>query len=446
MFKLKILLFAMSALVLLTGCADKGTLGQSDTKENLSGIGTPTSTATNAEAEVGLLPIAMVQETFDEETEKIKKRSFDNINFENAYFSFPTVTEVCTLEYKSEVTEFTWTPDEAYDYICKRVDEFFPGMYNDEQKAYEIRFADAEPVNMETAEGLYRWPNLNEYKEMKLITERPLPMINNKSCYIELYDGVLRGYDEGDLKKYCVYDDELDMFDVLEAFPIVYRTEDIESQKKYHLLSGDISIADAVKSANKALAELELSYKSLPFIPVVQSVNVLDIGNGNYAFCFKIVTECKQMDKTNYSVSTTYDATHETNMFGEAIMCEADKLTRYRMISQFAHSDIAETNSHDSVIPLEDAAETASKYLTSGIKFKALSVTAVYKPFSDKDPMQYSEGEDYIHRKIIVKPCWKFILKPTTGAVNKLYYVFVDMLTGKAYTTVQLMESEVEYD
>ncbi len=153
-----------------------------------------------------------------------------------------------------------------------------------------------------------------------------------------------------------------------------------------------------------------------------------------------------EMDKTTYGVSTTYDATNKIDFFGEAIMYEADKIARYRMLSPFAYSDITETNSHESVIPLEDAAEITSKHLTSGIKFKALSVTAVYKSFSDKDPMQYSEYEEYIHREITVKPCWKFILKPTTGAVNKLYYVFVDMVTGKAYTTVQQMESEVEYD
>lgn len=423
--------FGLSVLILLTGCADKGTTSNTDVK---------------------LIPITTVSESFNEETNKIRNREFDNINFENAYFSFPAATEVCTLEYRSEITEFTWSPDEAYDYICKRIDEFFPKMYSDEQKAYEIRFADVQPVNMEAAEDIYRWPDLKQYKEMELITERPVPMIDNNNSYIELFCGVLRGYDQGELAKRSEHSGALDLFDALATFPIVYRTENLESEKTYHLASGDISIADAVQSANKCLSALELSFRKLPLKPKVQSVNVLDIGDGCFAFCFKIVTEYKQigfnaleMDKTIYGVSTISDATNEIDLFGEAIMYEADKITRYKMLSPFAYSDITETNSYNSVIPFEKAAEITSDHLTSGIKFKALSVTAVYKLFSDKDPMQYAEGE-YKHRKITVNPCWRFILKPTTGDNKKLYYVYVDMITGKAYTCVQQMESDVEYD
>lgn len=446
-------IFGISVLILSTGCADKGTLGQLTSNADNSDLSTIKKEPSNSNSEIELSPIATVRESFEENVNKIKERKFDNISFENTFFSFTDATELCTLEYESEITKFTWSTDEAYDYISKRVDEFFPGMYNDEEKNYEIRFADAKAVNKETAQGLYRWPNLDQYKEMNLMTDRPLPIIVNNDCYIEIFNGMLRGYDLGDLAKRSGYDGRLDLFDALTEFPIVYRTENLESEKTYHLESGDISIADAVKSANKCLSELTLSSREVLFKPSVQSVNVIDIGDGCFAFCFAIVTEYKQvkfnaieMDNTTYGVSPLSDATKELDFFGVALMYEADKLTRYRMLSPFNYSDVVETGTYSNIIPLEKATEITSNHLTNGINFKALSVTAVYKTFSDKDSTQYSDDEAYRYRKINISPCWRFVLQPTTGATNKLYYVYVNMLTGKAYTSVQLMESSVEYD
>lgn len=427
----------LSVFILLAGCADQ-------------------------ETETDLMPLETVKETFDEETVRIKNQEFDNLSFEDAYFYFPAVTEVVNLEYNSEVTDITCSPDEVYNYLCRRVDELFPNLLSDEQKADEIRFVDAEPVNWKTQEDPYSmitvldlsfYPNLKQYKEEKLVTEHPLPMIANENIYIELYNGVLRGYDQGDLAKRSGYDRRVDKFEALENFPIVYRTLDIKSQKTYHLESGDITIADAVQSADKYLSGLELSYREIPVKPKVQGVNVLDIGNGCFAFCFKLVAEFKQMEFNAFEMDTIssgvtwiYDQTNEIDFSGEALMYKADQITKYRMLSPFAYSDITETGAYDSVIPLAKAAQIASDYLTDGMSFKVLSVTAVYKPFSDKDVMQYTEAEDYRHRKITVRPCWKFVLKPTTNATDKLYYVFVDMVTGKAYTSVQQMKLDVEYD
>lgn len=452
--KATLIIYGLSALIFLTGCADKGTLEQSTTIKNGTGFNSEKNESSNADAKIDLMPITTVRETFDEEAEKLKNRKFDNINFENAYFSFPEAVEVYDFEYKDLIAKSSWGPDEVYDYLCTRIDDLFPGMYSDEQKAHEIRFGDAEAINWKTAEGSYRWPDLEQYKEMNLATDRPInPAISNKECYIEIYGSALRGYDQGDLERRIGYDGKIDVFNVLSEFPVVYRTKNLESQKTYHLTSGDISIADAVKSANKALSELELSSRSLQFKPSVQSVNVLDIGDNCFAFCFNIVAEYKQiqfnaleMDITTDSVQTLYDSTNEIDMFGEATMYEADKITRYRMLSYFADTDIDETNAYGSIIPIEKAAEVASDSLTGKIKFKALSATAVYKRFSAKEANQYSEDEDYTHREITVKPCWRFVLKPTTGDTKKLYYIFVDMITGRTYITSQQMRSDMEYD
>ena len=195
--KATLIIYGLSALIFLTGCADKGTLEQSTTIKNGTGFNSEKNESSNADAKIDLMPITTVRETFDEEAEKLKNRKFDNINFENAYFSFPDASEVCTLEYKK--TDFTWSPDEAYDYMCRRIDELFPGKYSAEEKANEIRFCDSEWISEE------RFPNnvptLKQYKEMNLVTEHPETIIANEWCYIEILNGILRGYDQGILKE-----------------------------------------------------------------------------------------------------------------------------------------------------------------------------------------------------------------------------------------------------
>ena len=435
--KVMSLILSLPALLLLAGCSEK------ETESNLTSIST-------------------LRQSFDEETERLRDREFDNLDFHDAYFAFPEVDAVYNLEYENAVTDFTWSPEEAYDYLCKQTDELFPGLYDEEQKAYEIRFMDAEPVNREASDDIwsqinatdnYDYPTLEQYQEEDLVTtELPCPMITNRDCYLELYNGVLKGYDQGELARRTDYSGKLEKFDALEIFPIVYRTIDLHSLKTFHLESGDISIADAVQSADEYLSNLELSYRELPFQPKVQSVNVLAIGGGCYAFYFKVVEEYKgmefhaaELDKTSIGITYLSDSTNEGGIGGVAAMCEAGQITRYRMSTPFLYSDVTETAEYDAIIPLEQAAELTSVYLTDGMEFKVLGATAVYVPISEKDSSQYMQEEEYQHRQITVRPCWRFFLQPT-NTTGKLYDVFVDMITGKTYTFIQVMESDVEYE
>ncbi len=432
--------FGLSALFLLVGCVNKETSDQS------------------------LMPITEVRATFDQQINKIKSQGFDNFNLEDTYFSFTEADKVYDIEY--EKTKFKCSPDEAYDYICKMTDRLIPGMYSDEQKLNEVRFVDCDMISDE--DFPFRYPTLEQYKKMGLASDRPHPIIANENCYVETNNEILFGYDRGDMKKRGGYnldamtsyetgygytdDGRIDMFDMLLAYPIVYRTLNLESEKTFHLETGDISIAEAVKSADKYLSELELSSRELCKI-VVQSVNVIDIGNGCYAFCFGVVPEYKQikfgrceMDRNVIGINSVNNTTNETNLSGHAVMYKKDDICRCRIVNPLLEYDFKETASHSSVIPLDKAAESVSDYMTAGIKFDVKSVTVTYKEFSDKDHSLYTDTEAYRNRKITVKPCWRFVLKPTKGDTGKLYYAYVDMLSGKIYTIVQIMESEEEYE
>ena len=464
MKKLRITLtaFILSALIILSGCADKGTLGQSN---SVGDVSEGNSESTSGDAETELVPMAKVRETFETEAEKIKAQNFDNMNFSDAYFSFPEVDEAHIFEYS--LTDFDISPDDAYAYMCKKLDELFPGMFSDEEKATEIRFYDVF-YDYETEEA----PTFEQYKAMgEIIHPHPLTdhpataLKDNKDCYLYITNGILMCYDDAFLANRCRWIENtpdyfpeghtrgLGTFDILEAFPVVYRTENLESERVFHLESGDISVAEAAASVEKQLSELELSERELPFKLRVTNVNVMDIGDGCYAFYFGIVPEYKGIkcntilpDACSFGFQPLSDTTNETEMCGEAIMYEKDSIGRFRQSNPAHIYDITERGTETSIIPLKDAAETASKYMTRGIKFSVLSVSAVYKKFSEKDRHQYDDDDSYDKRTITVRPCWRFVLQPLNGNTDRIYFVFVDMLTGKTYSTVQKMGSELRYD
>jgi len=446
--KAKFCIFSLVVLLLLTGCANKGAVSQSTTESfNHGGV-------TNDNPPIEVIPITSVQDSFSEVSNALKASTFDNMSFEAACFTLPKVDKVHIFEYN--ITDFNISPDDAYDYMCKRLDELFPGMFGDEEKAEEIRFFDVGKVE--------EYPTLVQYKALEeknypyTLTNHPTTGINNESnickeCYLEMLNGVLWGYDNSNLAMRCEFNRNLNSFDILSNFPVIYRTENLESDKTFHLSSGDISIDEAVKSAEKCLSELELSERELSFKMRVQNVNVVDIGNGCCAFYFGFVPEyegikynCILPDDTVFGFSTLDDNTNEREACGEAIMCEADKICRYRFLNPESVYDIVERSSSTSVVSLNKAAEITSEYLTAGINFNVLSVSSVYKTFSEIRYDQDIDYESYEKRKITIRPCWRFVLQPLTGNTNRIYYIFVDMLTGEPYRTVQLMESEVEYD
>lgn len=432
--KAKILVSGLIILLLSTGCANE------------------ISSSENPQIE--LIPITSVRDSFSEDSDALKTQTFDNISLADTCFTFPQTDKVHILEYN--ITDFDISPDDAYDYMCRRLDELFPGAFSNGEKAEEIRFFDVRQRD--------EYPTLEQYKALDekdypyILTNHPTTGINHTSdkcneCYLYVLNGILWVYDNGSLAKKCGFDRSLGSFDVLNEFPVVYRTENLESGRIFHLASGDISIAEAVRFTEKQLSELELSERELPFKLRIQNVNVIDVGNKCYAFYFGIVPEyddikfnCILPDDTVWGFNTVSDNTNEREACGEAIMCEADGICRYRLLNPASIYDIVECGAVASIVPLKNAAEITSKYLTPGINFNVISVSAVYKPFSEIEDSTSIDYEIYEQRKITVRPCWRFVLQPLTGNTNRIYYIFVDMLTGEAYSTVQQMESDIKYE
>ncbi len=450
--KAKYCIPALAVLLLSTGCAGKGSLSL-PTSEN--------SAVSGGNLQTELIPITNVRNSFSEDANTLKSRTFDNINFADAYFTFTQTDKVYTFDYK--ITDYDISPDDAYNCMRKRLDEFFPGMFSDEEKTSEIRFFNVIPNFNEKGQRTEEYPTLEQYKALEeknypyVLSDHPTIGLRKSNDFsLRVMNGILREYDNGDLARRSGFDREIISFNVLNEFSVVYRTENLESEKVFHLLSGDISIADAVKSAEKKLSELKLSERELPFKMRIQNVNVLDIGNDRCAFYFGIVPEYKGIksdcilpDETVFGFSTISDNTNELDSCGELIMCESDRICRYRYLNPASVYDITKSSSTASIIPLRNAAQTVSEYLSEDMQFNVLSVLAINKSFSDFNSFQSIDPESYEsyeRRVITIRPCWRFVLQPLTGGTDRLYYVFVDMLTGETYNTVQSMESDIYYD
>ncbi|MGN0683197.1 MAG: hypothetical protein ACI4JY_05915, partial [Oscillospiraceae bacterium] len=139
---------------------------------------------------------------------------------------------------------------------------------------------------------------------------------------------------------------------------------------------------------------------------------------------------------------------NERDSCGELIMCKSDRICRYRYLNPASVYDVTKSCSTASIIPLKNAAQTVSEYLSEDMHFNVLSISAANKSFSDFSsyPTDSKSYESYERRTITIRPCWRFVLQPLTGNTDRLYYIYIDMVTGKAYSTVQQMQSDVEYD
>lgn len=422
-FKKMIFYTAAFSVILLSGCD--------------SGAAKHTSEITESFEKIG---ISEAGENFNNDVEKLKASDFDNISFKDlSVYSFPEFPENGAVHVMDILPGESPSADEMYDFMCEKIDELMPGRFTDEQKMFGIRLADGGGFHEDAEEKQFRHATLKEYKDNHLETEHPWVLFQSKEYSFEVTDGWFRGYNSGAAAKRGDCDDLLYSYTLTGTYgDIVYYTLDMNSQKSFELSDGSLRIDQASDYVNNYLETQKLSMKESDIKYCTDGVKVIDMHNGQYGYVFSIVGKYDGMkfdtlDMRNseagagYTQNTTNEATRSGN-FGLTKSGEPDYFNLLNIYN------VAEKETYTSIIPLNKAAEIASDYLTSGIKFKAENVTAVYKEFS-----AYSEigSEEHRNREITVRPCWKFLLCPTTGNTNLLYHIYVDMLTGKTDVIVQ---------
>ena len=368
-------------------------------------------------------------ESFERKVENIKKKDYDNLNFDKAVFSPPpeidSISELKLVKLSGKST------NEIYDFFGDAVDELTDNKYSDEEKHLEIRFRDAE--RDESKPLPYDFPNIDEYKNGKETVD-PWPVLDDKNYFIWLGSGVLLKFNNGDLLDY----DGVDRADaslegdytMLSHRHVLY-TEDLTSTETYRLIDGEISIAEAAKFAQNYLDELpKTPYTDANLVkPVIYAVNVFDIGDF-FGFDFVITYEYNGVWFDRYEsknggrgftgVNTDYDKRKYGSWMGCIDMIRTDKIHCFADITM--GYDVVESEPTTEIIPLDYAADIVSDFYSDFMKFNVTEVSMVWLHTSD-----------YGASKQAAFPCWKFKMY----ANGEIYHTFVDVITGEVHLYIQ---------
>lgn len=427
--KKTILVFGLAFLTLLSGCKSKS--------------------ASDISTDIEKISISEVRESFSDDIMKIKKSNFDNISFENlSIYSFP---EINTVHLLNVVNTQNSSTDELYNFMCEKIDELMPGKYTDEQKMNGIRFVDGGIFHEDAEVKSFIFPNIQEYKENSLESGQPWLIFDGEDHYFDVAFGWLRAFNSGAAAERSDYDDTLATYSLTSVYnDIVFYTADMNSEKAFKLSGGNLKINQAAAFVDDFFEKQKLSINNSNITFCSDGVKVIDMENGRYGYVFSVVGKYNgmkfnglDMRESEAMVCYNTDTTNEAVRAGSICITEVGKVDYYNLVNVY---DVIEEETYTSIISLNKAAEITSNYLTPGIKFKAKSVTAVYKEFSDISYSEYNDIESYMNREINVRPCWRFTLQPTTGNTNLLYHVFVDMLTGETNLLIQTVQKGLEYD
>lgn len=412
--------------LLLTGC------NNASTTESSGGLEPANSAAYIAEDSFVRGTFSEIRESFESDVEAVKSKEYDNLNFDKAVFSPPpkidSISELRLVRPKGK------SVDEIYDFFCKSVDTLTDNKYSDEEKKYEIRFADGEQD--ESLPFPYRWPDIDKYKNGQQ-TANPWPLIDDMKNFIWMSGGVIHKFNNGDLADY----DGVERADgLLEGYTMlshqhVFYTEDLTCTDTYRLVDGEISIADAAKFAQNYIDEFDYTPyddANMPK-PVIYAVNVFDIGGGCYGYDFMTTYEYNGVLFDRYEANkgergmqgsaNGYDKRNYGSWMGFADMIKTDEIHTFGSI--WLGFDVIEAEPTTEIITVDSAADAVSNFFSGYMIFNVTEVSMVW--------LDTNEGGDAVDQEAY--PCWKFKMYSN----GEIYHTFVDVITGEVHLYIQVV-------
>lgn len=358
------------------------------------------------------LPVTEIRENFSKYVEDVRSFEFDNLDFSNAEFKFPEIDSISLLE-RSVLTGKS--VQELYDFFSASLDTFVPGEFSEEEKQDKIIFyggkKDEGPA-----------PTLKEYDSD---SENPWPAIDDEKCFMDMAWGVLRWLDNGDLIRWEGQERKPGMGMLNDGSrEVAEYISDLDSEKKYELINGEMSVKDAVAFANDFLQTTDFSPYETDTKSKVVKVLVVDIGKGKYGYDLIITDEYKNVlfDYPEVNdhlgggilIENPYDSSTYDTLPHHVNMIEADKV--YNFIIPAEHSSFEEKEIYASIIPLKRAAKIVSELYSGTMDLSVQRVEVVYLTCSK-----------------YVEPCWKFLMH-CNGCC---YHTFVNMHTGEIHVYVE---------
>lgn len=390
------------------------------------------------EKETEKASVTVVADTFKEQIEALKAEKFDNISFDNLKtYSFPDVSKITTYKVKEYEFGNGLSSEQFFENFVTYCNYLEPGKHTREELAEKTiimgKFGDSDSNY-----------NYNQFKELNQSGDLRIDYIELEipNLYFAYFGHGPYWYIDDKLLNLYKSDAEnpprspMSVSLIDDSHPIVFYTEDMSCTDTYHLIDGDISIADAAKKANELMANMAEQCDDDMTERIVCAVKVVDIGDGCFAYDFTttpVVNGIKYAYADSRSDAGSFSFSEEggdhAGSGDSAVMIESGKL--HSFINAGGWKEKTPIDDYESIVTLKAAAENAVKMLSGEMKFKAKSVTLVYDLKGGSDELV---------------PSWRFVLENSLNQ-KEYYHVYVNAITGEARVrAIQEVNSGYEYD
>ena len=418
--------------LILSGCSNGNTNSENTTTDNSanqSSENTATVSSANEETASNLRPISEIHSNISEETQSVLKKEFDNITFsENFFVNFPDFSEIYTFNSK---TQFMSTSD-AYDYFDKCFDAFFGDIYNEEDKKelYRVMGIGGQDISK-----TYPFDNpachdyMDEIRNNEFVPQ--FLLYGDKNGYLQVRPSgatmvfrnnlaELDNHDRNTPAMYFVAPSQK----TVESIKI--GSDNIDMNKKYQLMDGEISLADAVAFAENFLNN-DLKVNGSQYVTVVSDIYVMDMGEGKYSLSMSITQAYKGVpfDAADmegkgggFSSSPSSDGKDYDTMPGQILLMYTDMLEYAAGTNYLRILDNIQT--YTEIISFEDAIDIMSESVSGALNFEASCAEFVYTSYSDTD----ADGNTLKYNC----PSWK--LTAYNPLDTKTYCMYVNAING----------------
>ena len=389
--------------------------------------------------------------TSESDFNEIRSSSYDNLNFENASLKLaPDITGFSVINMKyQEVPQ-----KESLAQFEKLLNETFP-----ENVSKEDCFFGSLDIEVNHGDLTWEYPQIYspQYYDKILNDSLPVDMYlyqtdtyqrHDQDQYFLMFPNcALLKMNRGDFTRSVDKNRGLGGWMPRDNYPIYEHVASDDYDRLIRFKNGEQTISDAVSYCESYFNDLHLTRNdNLSFI--VNDVNIIETDRAVvYAperrsgpdDDFDIIETGQTHQAVLFFMTRTYngipfDTQDEEGVFSEfsdgkdydfdhteALMCNAYDMEYYFL--SVGNSNIVSERQIEDIIPLKQAADIVSSYMTNSIKFGVESVSLVYSNMIVDNSISDYQTE--------ARPAWKFELK--NGNDDLIYKVFVDVESGDCH-------------
>lgn len=434
----KTLSIICSAVVLLTlaGCSKKDSLSddsnsQIGTSVSESASGNDESSVNDSEDSVPALPdiplqkISELRGELEKQVNTVKAAEYKNLKLTEDFVV--KVPDTDTL-YDLTLTMCELDFETAYEFFDKTFDKEFGDIYTqeDKEKMYHVasfktdlgEFNSNDTLLVKHLDklksGEYKFYDIYVYTDKAYLSVKP-GIVNG--VHMLNHDGtVKRAKDEE--RKVAALSFGTDYFDVVRNYL------DFDSEDRFEILDGELSVKEAAESAKKIVSENKYAWGGA-LDPDVYQIKVLDIGEGKYGFSFTMTPSYKGVLFDSHELlgdgsvelrTQRLDYDYHISM-SNAFMMENGKFDSFT--GGGSEYSVAEDAAYDSVISFEDVIRRLSEKFGAAMELSLSRAELLYLMYN------VNEDDEFVREAF---PVWKFRCHNLTD--NFKYIVYINAVNG----------------